>query len=233
MFKQFSESEITDLYNTYVKHRPASYYYSHTSLYKHVMNLNLKDFNPETSDYPRLASIIDFKNWFSSRNLTHFQNVLSTCRHDPELQLINYSNIDYAEYDGKSNDLHTLDLPKKDYDLVVVNQTLEHVYNPFQCVKNIYDHIKPGGYFFTSVPMINIDHNLPFYYWGINPTGLALMCKSQGFEVLEVGFWGNRDYILNLFGREPWPSVRSMGGDKPNDPNFICQCWILCIKNDP
>ena len=79
--------------------------------------------------------------------------------------------------------------------------------------------------------MINIDHNLPFYYWGINPTGLALMCKSQGFEVLDVGFWGNREYILNLFGREPWPSYRSMGGDKPNDPNFICQCWVLCQKH--
>ena len=89
-----------------------------------IKGLNYTGFNPETSDYPRLAAIVDLKNWFSSHNLTHFENVLSTCKLDPELQLINYSNIDYAEYDGKSNDLHTLDLPKKDYDLVVVNHSL-------------------------------------------------------------------------------------------------------------
>ena len=75
MFKQFSESEITDLYNKYVKHKSGQYYQSHFNLYNQVMNLNLKGFNPETSDYPRLAAIVDLKNWFSSHNLTHFENV--------------------------------------------------------------------------------------------------------------------------------------------------------------
>ena len=75
MFKQFSDTEITDLYNKYVKYKPYQYYQSHYNLYEQVMTLNLKNFNPETTDYPRLASIIDFKNWLSSHNLKHFEKI--------------------------------------------------------------------------------------------------------------------------------------------------------------
>jgi hypothetical protein len=229
MFKYFSEDDIRGIYNTYVK-KDSSYFQSHKELSKQLPTIiSPQVYNCLDKDYPRNASIVDFNNWLKKYNINHFKKVLSTCSSDPELKIITWDSITYAEYDGKNNDLHTLDLPEKDFDMVIVNQTLEHVYNPFQCVKNIYEHIAPGGYFFTTVPMINVDHNMPFYYWGINPLGLTLMCKSQGFTVLETGFWGSQEYILRLFGPGGWPSYNTIG-DTNNNPNYVCQCWVFCKK---
>ena len=89
MFKQFSESEITDLYNKYVKNKPSVYYQSHYNLYNQVMNLNLKDFNPETSDYPRLASIVDFKKWKSTL-MPFYEEVIKEIN-QPDMSLNIYS----------------------------------------------------------------------------------------------------------------------------------------------
>ena len=227
MFKFFTEQDIKDVYATFVGNKNEEYYKTHENLYQQVQQL-VPSWNSGWADYPRLATIVDLHNWIAKYNL-QFDKVLSTSKNDPELTLIRYNKLDLAEYDGTNFDLHTLNLDTKDYDLVIINQTLEHVYNPFVCVKNVYDHIAPGGYFFTSVPMININHNMPFYYWGINPTGLALTCMAQGFKVLEVGFWGSQEYILNMFAYNGWPSFHSIGNTK-NNVNFICQCWILCQK---
>jgi SAM-dependent methyltransferase len=229
MFKHFSDEEIRSIYNTYVK-KDGNYFSTHSELSKQIPNIIPPEkYDCKTKDYPRLAAIVDLNNWLNKYNIRHFKKVLTTYRDDPELHMITWDNITVAEYDGKNNDLHTLDLLEKDFDIVIINQTLEHLYNPFQCVKNVYDHIAPGGYFYTTVPMINVDHNMPFYYWGINPLGLTLMCKSQGFTVLETGFWGSQKYVLDLFGREPWPHYNTIG-DTANNPNYVCQCWVLCKK---
>jgi len=46
---------------------------------------------------------------------------------------------------------------------------IEHLYNPFMAMENIYKYIKPGGYVYTSVPTINIPHMTPIHYNGYNP----------------------------------------------------------------
>jgi 2-polyprenyl-3-methyl-5-hydroxy-6-metoxy-1,4-benzoquinol methylase len=47
---------------------------------------------------------------------------------------------------------------KNEFDFFIFSQTLEHLYNPFEAVKQIYEIVKPGGYVFTSVPTLNIPH---------------------------------------------------------------------------
>jgi SAM-dependent methyltransferase len=229
MFKRFSTDEIKEIYNTYVL-KDEKYYESHNNLSSKIPAIipPLK-YSCYDKDYPRLAAIYDLNNWLNKYNIRHFNNVLSTYKEDPELHMIKWDNITFAEFDGQNYDLHTLDLPDKTYDFIIINQTLEHVYNPSECVKNVYEHLRPGGYFFTSVPMINIDHCMPFYYWGMKPLGLALMCKSQGFNILETGSWGSKEYILSLYTKEWWPSYNTIG-DTKNNPNFLAQCWILCQK---
>jgi SAM-dependent methyltransferase len=229
-FKYFSEQDIKDLYNKYVV-KDNEYYESHKNLFWKVSSIIPSNiWNSIDKDYPRLPAIVDLYGWLNKYNLNNFDSVLSTCRGDPELYFIKSKQTDFAEYDGTNFDLHMLDLPKKDYDFIMVNQTLEHLYNPTHALERLYNHIKPGGYFFTSVPFINIPHNMPFHYWGINPLGLTILCKTVGFEVMEVGFYGSREYVVNMFYSRYWPGLNVLK-ETQNDPFFTAQCWILCKKN--
>ena len=85
-----------------------------------------------------------------------------------------------------------------------MNQTIEHLYNPTLCIENVYKHLKTGGIFYANVPANNIPHGVEHYYTGIIPLGLALMTKSAGFEILEIGQWGNLDYLKYIFNQNNW-----------------------------
>ena len=50
------------------------------------------------------------------------------------------------------------------FDLVTFSQTLEHLYDPVLALRNIFTSLAPGGYMFTSVPMMNHVHMQPFFY---------------------------------------------------------------------
>ena len=71
------------------------------------------------------------------------------------------------------------------FDFFLFNQTLEHLYNPFHAVENIYKIVKPGGYVFTSVPTLNIPHMTPVHFNGFTPMGLAMLFLSAGFEIVD------------------------------------------------
>jgi hypothetical protein len=228
-FQYFSEQEIKDLYEKYVV-KDKEYFNSQRNLSQQVSSIIPSSvWNCIDKDYPRLPAIVDLYHWLQKYHLNSFKSVLSTCRHDPELYFVKTDHIDYAEYDGTNYDLHLLDLPKKDYEFIMMNQTLEHLYNPMYALERLYDHIAPGGYFFTSVPFLNIPHNMPFHYWGINPLGLVIMCKTVGFEVLEVGFYGSKEYLMNMFWSKYWPGINVIN-ETENDPFYTAQCWILCRK---
>ena len=127
----------------------------------------------------------------------------------------------------KNNDLHTFVASEK-HDFFVFNQTLEHVYNPFLVVENICKNIIKGGYVFTSVPTINIPHDTPFNFSMWYPMGLAILFISAGFEVVEIGQWGNATYITQLFQTQGWPDIYQCG--TTNEEKNIVQCWILAKK---
>jgi hypothetical protein len=228
MNKFFKEEEIVDIYHKHVN-KDDSYYRKFEVL---PFELNNKNWKWEGKDFPRIWCILDFQDWLKKHNLGHFDKVLSTCNIDPELEYITYNNIHYATYYSGHNDLHTLNLNEKDFDLVMFNQTLEHLYNPFLSMSNLYNHMKDGGYLFTSVPTINIPHMTPFHFNGLTPMGLCMLMESVGFEIVEIGFWGNVDYIKYIFETGNWPDYRELmrNGIITNERDKNAQCWILVKK---
>ena len=114
------------------------------------------------------------------------------------------------------------------------SQTIEHLYNPLLAIKKIYEHIKPGGYVFTSVPTINIPHMTPIHFNGIYPMGLVTLFESVGFNVLETGQWGNHNYIKYIFKNHDWPDYNQLkivgNGKVVNEDKNIAQCWCLAQK---
>ena len=222
-----SDSEIMSLYTSKVK-RPRSYF----TQYERVPRCPVKSwgYSWQDFDFPRVHAILDFKNWISKHNITS-ENMAYTCDSDPELEFISRRTSTFLPY--PTYDLHTISSTHSEaFDFFLFNQTLEHLQNPFIAVKSIYDTLKPGGYCFTSVPTINIPHTTPYHYGGFNPMGLAIMFKHAGFEILEIGQWGNLEYIKTIFERQSWVGYNTLNrnGIVTNEELNVCQCWILAKK---
>lgn len=200
---------IQTIYETYIKNKNNETYLNRYETLP--LHLNNKKWRWENKDLPRVISILEFQK-FMGENELHFKDVLSiNGPQDPEYEFLSYDNLyNYNYEDDRINyDLHTLNLDKKDFDFFMSNQTLEHVYDPCLCVRNIYDHLKPGGVLYINLPAINMSHDTPHHHYvGVTPTGLACIVKQAGFEIMDVGFWGNTDYINFMFNEHDWPDYR-------------------------
>lgn len=225
-----SIDEINDLYKKHVD-KPEEYFRKANDEYHKLSDADKARWFP--ADFPRLASLFDYKDWVKKYNLTHVNKLLSTCASDPELEYLTYDKITVCDYlEDEKYDLHIMNLKDKDYDMIIFNQTLEHLYNPFISMKNLYNHLKPGGYLYTTVPTINIPHQVPFHFWGITPTGLCTLSASVGFNVLECGYWGNLSYINHIFTHFGWPNTSDVMKEDVIEHVEHCQSqtWILVQK---
>ena len=223
----FSESEITQIYKTKVK-LPSSYFKKYETLPNcPVMSYN---YNWGNHDFPRTWCILDFIEWTKKHNI-QVDHLGYTCNNDPELEFIHPSRKTFMPY--PQYDLHTISRHfNNEFDFFLFNQTIEHLYNPFEAIKQIYQIVKPNGYVFTSVPVINIPHMTPFHFNGYNPMGLAMLFKSANFEIVEIGQWGNYDYITKLWKMQDWPDYNMLHTNNVvnNEEDNVCQCWILAKK---
>ena len=228
--KLFSIEEIEEIYKKHVE-KPDEYFRKSNDEYHKLSDQEKREWFPR--DFPRLAGLFDFREWVEKHNLKHVGKLLSTCRTDFELDSITYDEITVCDYlVDKKYDLHTMDLEDKDYDMIIFNQTLEHLYNPFVAMKNLYDHLKPGGYLYTTVPTINIPHQEPFHFWGVTPTGLCVLGASAGFDIMECGYWGNLSYINHIFAHNGWPNTANVMIQNQIENVYHCQSqtWALFKK---
>jgi SAM-dependent methyltransferase len=225
--KEYTENELNYLYNNKVK-LSGSYF----NKYELLPNCPVKqwDYSWKNRDFPRNWCILDFKEWIEKYKIKS-EKLGYTCDKDPELEFLNHKEkvlLEYPKYD-----LHKIDnYFNEEFDFFLFNQTLEHLYNPYKTVKNIYKTIKPGGYVFTSVPTLNIPHMTPIHFSGFTPMGLAVLFEAVGFEIIEIGQWGNYEYIQRLWGTHSWPGYEQLNhnGFIKNEERNACQCWILARK---
>ena len=222
--KHFTEDELTSIYNHLVK--KDSHYFNR---YTEMPDCPVRNWNHNWSrhDMPRNFAILDFIEWTNKHSIQVGNELGITCTCDPEIEFVSYNNTTLLEY--PPYDLH-IDYKQfhSYFDLFIFNQTIEHLYNPFMALDNIFKYVKPGGYVFTSVPTINIPHHTPIHYNGYNPMGLALLFLSTGFEVIEMGQWGNYDYINQLFYSHSWPDASQVS--HVNEERNVAQCWILARR---
>jgi len=114
------------------------------------------------------------------------------------------------------------------FDVVVCEQVLEHVIDPWTAVRNLRALCEPGGHVVVSTPFLIRVHELPAYgmpdYWRFTPRGLRVLLESAGLEVGEVGAWGNRACVKGNFDR--WPAYRR-GLSLGNEPDLPVQVWAF------
>ena len=220
----FTEAELNNIYIKKVK-KNEEYFNKYISLPPCPVKKWNNSWNGH--DMPRNFAILDFIEWAKNHGINTGNDLGITCPSDPELEFIKYKNTTLIKYPPK--DLHIYyEEYKLKFNFFIFNQTIEHLYNPFMALENIYKYIKPGGYVYTSVPTINIPHSTPIHYNGFNPMGLALLFLSAGFEIIEIGQWGNYDYISKLFKTHWWPDCNQVS--HKNEERNVSQCWILAKK---
>lgn len=225
--KQFTDLEINNIYLNKVK-KDSSYFVK----YKKVPDPSVIGWKTyKNRDFARVYCVLDFMEWIEKYNIKCGKNLGYTSKVDPELEKLTYEKSTYLPY--PEYDLHNLPDFENKFDMFLFNQTIEHLYNPFIAIESIYKNINNGGYVFTSVPTINIPHCTPYHYNGYNPVGLAILFESAGFTIIEIGQWGNLEYINKMFSTHNWPDYFSLqkNGYVSNEEKNVCQCWILARKD--
>lgn len=141
-----------------------------------------------------------------------------------------YTRLDYPDFDLCA----PLDAAYREaFDVVICEQVIEHVPDPFAAARNLRGLCAPGGRVVVSTPFLVRVHELPEYgmrdYWRFTPRGLRTLLEQAGLEVETVGEWGNRDAVRGNLDRwaahRRWHSLR-------NEPNLPLVVWAFA-KNPP
>lgn len=225
----------TQIQEIYIKHIVKSSEY--LEQYSDINTLGIPLTEWKFKDCCRIFTVLDFKKWTCKYNCSTGNKFFYTDKNDPELEHINYTNMYFSDYETNKNaDLHTItcDSVGNDFDFALINHTLEHLCNPLLCLKNLFSILKPGGFLFAAVPTLSIAHNTPIHFCGITPSGLAVLCKMAGFDIKEVGYWGNKHYITMMYDNIYWPDIYDVMNASTvhviNDPELPVQTWILVQK---
>ncbi|MGH2966049.1 MAG: class I SAM-dependent methyltransferase [Solirubrobacterales bacterium] len=137
-----------------------------------------------------------------------------------------YTSLDYPEFDLCA----PLEEPGR-FDVVICEQVLEHVADPWTAAANLGGLCKPGGHIVVSTPFMIRVHELPAYglpdYWRFTPRGLRTLLEGAGLEVDTVGSWGNRQCVIGNLRRwsayRPWHSLH-------NEPDLPLQVWAFARR---
>lgn len=114
------------------------------------------------------------------------------------------------------------------FDVVVCEQVLEHVVDPWAAAANLRGLCTPGGRVVVTSPFLIRVHELPMFglrdYWRFTPRGLRTLLEGVGLEVETVGSWGNRECVVGNLSR--WAAYRRWHPLR-NDVDAPVQVWAF------
>ena len=142
-----------------------------------------------------------------------------------------FMSIDTCDFhDDKACDMHTwgpnttrstdaygpigsLAFPNAPYDLIMHAQTYEHLFDLNLALARTSLLMAPGAYIFASFPAWNIPHMVPSHQRGLSPCGAYAAYTAAGFEVVHMGWFGNKLYSQVLAAPGSfWPTWKQLPG---------------------
>ncbi len=144
----------------------------------------------------------------------------------------NYKWADYANPPFPNFDICLNVLPEQ-FDVILMDQVLEHVTEPDEALKNCNRMLKDGGYLWISVPFMYPYHPGPLDCWRFSKTGLRILLTKAGFKCEEssIDAWGNSRCLAAtaIGGYDP---EYQHGMDLTNDEKVPMVVWALVRKNN-
>lgn len=144
-----------------------------------------------------------------------------------------YSQFWFPEYDICKSSLVDAAGDQLQFDLIVADQVWEHLERPYRATQNVYQSLRPGGYFLVSVPFFVPLHAAPVDNTRWSARGLMNFLIECGFEENNIvsDQWGNRwAGIRNVVGPFP-PEYRKDIDSLENQEDFPICAWALAQKS--
>jgi SAM-dependent methyltransferase len=169
---------------------------------------------------------------------------------DAHIAALNPTRLSAVEISGESHadkpwrEFTSLKYPKFDlcaplaedhrrFDVVICEQVLEHVVEPWTAAANLRSLAQPGGHVIVSTPFLIKVHELALWkmhdYWRFTPRGLRTLLESAGLTVEAVGTWGNAACVVGNLRR--WSGYRRWH-PLHNDPDLAVQVWAFARNPD-
>ena len=114
------------------------------------------------------------------------------------------------------------------FSVVICDQVLEHVVDPFLAARTLADLCVPGGYVVVGVPFLVRIHPAPADYWRFTADGLRIVLERAGLDVVDTQSWGNRHCVnANFF---VW-AKRPRWSTDVNEEDFPVNVWAIGRKS--
>ncbi|HQT90243.1 MAG TPA: methyltransferase domain-containing protein [Acidiphilium sp.] len=134
-----------------------------------------------------------------------------------------FTEMNYPDYDICKDKLD------RQFDLVIADQVFEHLLWPYRAGRNVFDMVKPGGYFMVMTPFMIRIHDVPVDCSRWTETGMRYFLAECVFELetIKTGAWGNRDSLkanLVTWARVGWRK------SFPNELAYPQSIWAMARK---
>ncbi len=134
-----------------------------------------------------------------------------------------HTSLDYPDFD-----LCAPVAVRATFDVVICEQVLEHVVDPWTAAANLRELTVAGGHVIVSTPFLIKVHELALFgmndYWRFTPRGLQVLLESAGLVVDSVDSWGNVPCVVGNLRR--WSAYRDWH-PLDNDPDVAVQVWAF------
>ncbi|MHB0913993.1 MAG: methyltransferase domain-containing protein [Armatimonadota bacterium] len=120
------------------------------------------------------------------------------------------------------------------WDVVVMDQVLEHVKRPWEVFERLGKHARTAV---VTVPFLCLVHPCPDDYWRMTEDGLREL--AAGFDEVTTGSWGNAEAVrlhletgFSMEGLLKLRSVEQLGSlARINRPSTPIMVWAVMRKN--
>ncbi len=90
-------------------------------------------------------------------------------------------DIDYV------GDVEKIPTDKEEFDIVISQEVLEHVKNPWKAMNEIQRVLKKNGLAYIQLPFTIGFHPCPKDYWRFSKEGIAELITSSNMEIVDMG----------------------------------------------
>ena len=118
------------------------------------------------------------------------------CGTKPYQDMFRFNEYIGLEYDSAANRISKkadffyegdkFPFKENEFDSIICNEVLEHVFNPEDFLSEIYRVLKPGGNMLMTVPFLWDEHEQPYDYARYSSFGLKHLLNETGFEIIEA-----------------------------------------------
>lgn len=130
------------------------------------------------------------------------------CQYKPHFKHMNYISTDWCgttDHHSYSSGIDyicpadNMPFESASIDNVLCTQVLEHVRYPEKVINEISRVLKPGGFFFLTVPQSWEEHEQPYDFHRFTQFVLKSYANDYGFDIIEIKPQGGRFKVMGYY----------------------------------